>query len=92
MTETEAMKILQDRYDCEIRRNDWGVHIYYKSIYMLISFEEDIQKWGKGNMWNGSRQIWSTGEFKESRKLTMEQLMNVLDEHIPVKEQIGLGI
>lgn len=90
MTESEAMQDLISRYDCQFYQGEWGVHCYFKDITLIINFEEDIQKWGKGNIWKGSKQEWSTGEFAERRKLTTAELFNVLDIYLPKRTEISL--
>lgn len=90
MSEKEAMQSLTDRYECEIYQGPWGVRCYNKSISVLIHFEEKIQKWGMGTIWEGNKTIWSTGEFAERRKLTTAELINVLDMYLPIKEQTTL--
>lgn len=83
MTESEAMKELIDRYDCEIYLSGWGVRCYHRNISIIIRFIENEQKWGNGNLWIGSKQDWSTGEFAERRRLTTNELFNVFDRYLP---------
>lgn len=90
MNATEAMQELIDRYDCEVYQSPWGVHIYHGDFHALISFEEKIQKWGNGTIWNKSQQIWSTGEFAERRKYSTIELLNIFDQYFPKRTEISL--
>ena len=90
MSEQEAMQQLIDRYDCEIYQSPWGVNAYYREVHLQISFEEALQKWGNGNIWVKNKQVWSTGEFARSDKLTSQELFALLDTYLPKKAQMSL--
>lgn len=90
MNEKEAVKQFSDRYDCEVYVSPWGMHIYHGRYHLCISWEEDKQKWGWGDLYENKKPIWSTKDFSERIKLTTEELFAICDQFFPKRKEISL--
>lgn len=90
MTKEQATELLKNRYNCEVYLSPWGINLYHKNLHGQISFNENKNYFEYGNIWEKNKQLWSTGEFARSDKLTFDQLYNVLDIYFPVNRQISL--
>lgn len=90
MTNKEAFYEISNRYDIECTLCNNQINLYHKNYSGYIHFNEFIQKFEFGSLWNSKKMVWSTGEFARHDKYYLKELFNIFDSYFPIRREISL--